>query len=89
MGIDGVYSNCNCVGDLAIFQIYMEADVQGIAMDIVARLRMDGTTLADEAADTIEFLRAQLARANCPVVDVRNSDRWRPLECGGFQGFED
>ncbi len=62
-------------------------------MDIVARLRLGGPNaleVVDEAADVIEFLRTQLARANCPVVDSRNSvESWRPPECGGFQGFED
>ena len=64
-------------------------------MDIVVQLRQgaysDGLDdeLMQRAADTIEFLRAELARANCPVVDSRNSEEWRPPECGGFQGFED
>ena len=51
-------------------------------MDIVARLRQGvdpseiflAEQVMDSAADTIEFLRAQLARANSPVVDCRNSE---------------
>ena len=49
--------------------------------DIVVQLRQGSddpwdTELMQRAADTIEFLRAELARANCPVVDSRNSEEF-------------
>ena len=70
-------------------EVLLVGHVPGLAMDIVAQLRQEDDELMQKAADTIEFLRTQLARANCPVVDSRNSDKWRPPECNGFQGFED
>lgn len=42
--------------------------------------------------ESLDKCHAQLMRANSPVVDCRNSyegERFRPAECGGFQGFED
>ena len=69
-------------------------------MDIVARLRLGGPNaleVVDEAADTIESLRTEVARlrASGPVhgPELEHSllagGRYRAPECGGFQGFED
>ena len=65
-------------------------------MDIVAQLRQ-GDALHQSAADTIEFLRAEVARlsARDPVhgPELERSllagGRYHAPECGGFQGSED
>ena len=73
-------------------------------MDIVAQLRngaddMDANLVMQSAADTIEFLRTEVARLSRPSdspvhgPELKRSllaeGRYRAPECGGFQGFED